>query len=106
MLNFRLQQTCYACPEQYDFYMGDQNVAYLRLRHGHFYAQVPFGGKVVYEADTKGDGVFDDDERSFHLGNAIRAILEELKVEIDEEYDRAIGDPDDWEPWTGKPRVG
>ena len=76
----RLEQTCYACPEQYDVYHGKLLVGYLRLRHGYFTAKYPnVGGDVVYESETHGDGVFDDDERVFHLGRAeigIRKAME------------------------------
>jgi hypothetical protein len=53
----------------------------LRLRHSFFYADVPnCGGTTVYESDTIGDGCFDDDEeRAFHLTNAIVAIDAELQ---------------------------
>jgi hypothetical protein len=29
-----LRQTCEACPEQYDAYLGDNRIGYLRLRYG------------------------------------------------------------------------
>lgn len=72
----RLICTCSACPEQYDVF--DNNgvqIGYLRLRHGYFRADVPeCGDKTVYESHTKGDGIFDDDERDQELANAIAAI--------------------------------
>jgi hypothetical protein len=74
----RFEKTCEACPEQYDVFDGDKMVAYLRLRFGHFYAQCPFGGEVVYEAtigDGQWDGCFDDeDQRRYHLKRAEKAI--------------------------------
>jgi hypothetical protein len=75
---YHLQQTCSACPEQYDVFDNkDQQVAYLRLRHGHFYASVPdHGGDVVYEADPEGDGIFCDHERVKYLTEAILAVQE------------------------------
>ena len=46
MVKFRLEMTCFACPEQYDVYLEDEKVGYLRLRHGHFRCDVPdCGGK-------------------------------------------------------------
>jgi hypothetical protein len=76
MMSLRLVQSCYACPEQYDAYHGDQIVAYLRLRHGRFTVECPdIGGTLVYEAHPEGDGIFVDDERSFYLGHASAAIL-------------------------------
>ena len=75
---YYLQQTCFACPEQYDVYDNkDQQVAYLRLRHGHFSASVPdVGGAVVYEASPEGDGLFMDHERVKYLTEAILAVQE------------------------------
>ena len=74
---YRLEQTCMACPEQYDVYAGDEQVAYFRLRHGSFYAAVPdHGGDVVYEAEPQGDGIFDREERVFFLTQAILAVQE------------------------------
>lgn len=77
---FRLVQTCWACPEQYDVFKNDKQVGYLRLRHGSFTVEVPdCGGKLVLEADTRGDGAFDsDEERKMFLVAAIKAIQKEL----------------------------
>ena len=75
----RLVQTCFACPEQYDVYQGHHKVGYLRLRHGHFkacYGDV--GGPVVYEAYTRGDGIFEPDEREYHLEKAKSALRAEM----------------------------
>jgi len=61
---YLLERTCFACPEQYDVYAGEEQVAYFRLRHGSFYAAVPdHGGEIVYQADPDGDGIFEDNER-------------------------------------------
>ena len=76
----KLVQTCGACPEQYDAFIGDKQVGYLRLRHGWF--RVDFlscGGDVVFECKTKGDGSFyDEEERETMLREAKRAILLEI----------------------------
>jgi hypothetical protein len=72
----RLELTCGACPEQYDAFIGDELVGYLRLRHGNFTVECPdCGGKLVYRANPKGDGLFDDDEREEYLSAAKQAIL-------------------------------
>ena len=74
MLKFVM--TCGACPEQYDAFLDGEQVGYLRLRHGHFSVECPdSGGTEVYAAKTKGDGLFYEDERDFHLSMAARAIL-------------------------------
>lgn len=75
MARIELRQTCHACPEQYDAFVGEKQVGYLRLRHGYFYASVPdVGGTVVYEAEPNGDGIFEPDEREKYLSAAIAAI--------------------------------
>lgn len=71
----KLHKTCGACPEQYDVYHGKEKVGYLRLRHGYFTATYPdVGGELVYEAETIGYGEFDENERGFHLDEAIKAL--------------------------------
>ncbi|KKN88767.1 hypothetical protein LCGC14_0243740 [marine sediment metagenome] len=75
-MSFRLVQTCGACPEQYDVLdENDEQVGYLRLRHGGFRADYPgCGGETVYSATTVGDGMFEDSEREYHLSLALEAI--------------------------------
>lgn len=82
---YRLVRTCYACPEQYDVFLGGMQVGYLRLRHGYFYADTPdVGGTTVYETeDVIGDGIFDSTEREKHLGAAIDAIHAHLRSALD-----------------------
>lgn len=73
-----LIQTCGACPEQYDVFQDGRLIGYLRLRHGHFRAHYgSIWGPVVYEAQTRGDGAFEPDEREFHLEQAKTAIKAE-----------------------------
>lgn len=75
ILGYKLEQTCGACPEQYDVYLGENKVGYLRLRHGHFTAEVPdSGGELVFEDNPRGDGCFCHDERETYLTAAILAI--------------------------------
>lgn len=73
----RLVETCSACPEQYDAFLGSSQrlVGYLRLRHGYFSVTCPNAeGELVYEAEPQGDGMFDDDERNYYLQTATAAI--------------------------------
>lgn len=72
-----LEQTCSACPEQYDLLVkGGECVAYLRLRHGYFTVECPdVGGELVYEAQPDGDGCFMPYEREEYLNAAIQAIM-------------------------------
>ncbi len=78
--DIELVQTCGACPEQYDAFLGGKMVGYLRLRHGYFYVSYPYvGGETVYEAYPDGDGCFDsEEERGYHLRNAKHAIIEKI----------------------------
>lgn len=72
----KLVRTSYACPEQYDVFDEGVQIGYLRLRHGHFTAEYPdVWGKLVYEADTIGDGIFENGERDLHLAKALGAIM-------------------------------
>jgi hypothetical protein len=73
---YTLQQTSIACPEQYDVIDSNgEMMGYLRLRHGYFRADYPTcGGETVYESNTKGDGLFDDDERIPELTKAVAAL--------------------------------
>lgn len=74
--NIILEQTCCACPEQYDAYIGTRSIGYLRLRHGYFRAE--YNDVVVYETSTIGDGCFDSKERTKHLNNARKAIYKAM----------------------------
>jgi len=78
-MKITFKQTSGACPEQYDALDEKGNtIGYLRLRHGHFTVEHPdVHGEVVYEAKTKGDGMFTEDERDFYLNQA-RERLSEL----------------------------
>jgi hypothetical protein len=72
---FILKQTSCACPEQYDVYMSDIQVGYLRLRHGFFRVDYPcHGGETIYEAYPEGDGCFKEHESEHFLNEAIDAI--------------------------------
>lgn len=73
---YTLRLTSIACPEQYDvFNKNNERVGYLRLRNGWFRADCPdCGGDTVYEAHTRGDGCFDEDERLPQLTSAVAAI--------------------------------
>ena len=72
-----LDQTCGACPEQYDVYFEGNNIGYLRLRHGYFRAE--YKGDVVYEAYPQGDGCFYSEERDLYLKKARKAIKKAYK---------------------------
>ena len=75
--NSELIQTSGACPEQYDLVKHGKTIAYFRLRHGDFSVECPdVGGTVVYEAQTRGDGSFwDDEERRIELAYGRAAVV-------------------------------
>lgn len=77
---YALVLTCGACPEQYDVFEGEKQVAYFRLRHGHFRVDVPdCGGETVFTASPDGDGLFEDYERDNYLNKAVRAVEDYYK---------------------------
>ena len=84
ILGCELVQTCGACPEQYDVFLHDNQIGYLRLRHGSFTADYPdAGGSLVYSASPNGDGIFEDAEREFYITQAVMAILNAHKSHLD-----------------------
>jgi len=75
---YKLDQTCSACPEQYDAYLDGKIVGYFRLRNGLFRVQTVPDFISVYECHTRGDGIFHEHEREFFLVEGIKAIDIEL----------------------------
>ena len=78
-MKIKLVQTCSACPEQYDAFLGDELVGYLRLRFGNFTVQCPdVGGTLVYSrsiGDNGWDGAFFDElEQYKELRKAKKSI--------------------------------
>lgn len=69
----RLVRTCGACPEQYDVFLGEEYIGYMRLRHGWFRAE--YKGTIVYQARPDGDGCFECGERDGYLNEACLAIM-------------------------------
>ena len=82
LFGYGLVHSGVAWPESYDITLdasGDGAphtiIGYLRLRHGHFRAEVAErDGEIVFEAWPSGDGMFDDDERVRHLEAAVLCI--------------------------------
>ena len=74
-MEIKFEKTCNCSPEQYDAYIGDMRVGYIRCRWGQVTVECPsVGGELVYKAITEGYGMFTDDEREFHLNAAREAI--------------------------------
>lgn len=81
MKHFILNRTCYACPEQYDVFLNEEQVGYLRLRHGVFRCDYPAcGGETLYYAYCDSDGIFSDEERKEYIPKAIHAIADKLNI--------------------------
>lgn len=71
-----------ACPEQHDAFIGQQQVGYLRLRHGMFRADYPdCGGETVLEGCPLGDGEFKPEERPEWLDRARAALYEAWRAD-------------------------
>lgn len=70
------------CPEQYDVYLGEQRIAYVRLRGGYMRVDFPeVGEKVIFshEFEDMWKGAFDGDaERFDYLSKAASAICDYL----------------------------
>ncbi len=76
----KIVMTSGACPEQYEIFKDDIQIAYYRLRHGEFSVSVPdAGGEDILELEPMGDGCFDADERLLFLNKAMKAVIEYLK---------------------------
>lgn len=80
--NISLVLTCNACPEQYDAYLNNELIGYLRLRYGCFSVYYPnSGGEIIYHAYPKGDGIFDCNERDYFLNKAKIELIKKIKRE-------------------------
>lgn len=100
-MSLKFEQTCFACPEQYDVYDGGTYVGYVRLRHGYLRVSdetqettlferafplddsdtlVPEEQTLYYEeANINPDGVFETMlQRETYLAIAERVINEHL----------------------------
>lgn len=87
-MKIELIRTCTACPEQYDVMLDEEQVGYLRLRHGRFTVEYPdCGGELIFEAYPKGDGIFMEDERSVYLGWAMAAIIDKISSRMGQSYE-------------------
>lgn len=76
--------TCFACPEQYDVYLDNKQIGYVRLRWGHITAEYPdVMGKLIYDEDAGGydfAGCFhSESERIMHLTEIARRLREVVR---------------------------
>jgi hypothetical protein len=79
---YKLELTCFMCPEQWDVYRDCAKVGYIRLRHGDLRVDYPdCGGKTLLDLSSGvyGDGAFDTEElRNTYLLKLVKAIDEEI----------------------------
>lgn len=75
-----LEQTCWACPAQWDAYYNGKIVGYIRLRYGCMTVECPdVGGELVYSmhSDDGLQGMFHSGfEEELFLNKALNAIAE------------------------------
>lgn len=81
--NLRFEQTCFACPEQYNvFDENNKQVGYVRLRWGNLYCDYPHhNGETIYEHSFNDGylGIFESEEdREHHLTNIAKEINKKL----------------------------
>lgn len=76
------------CPEQYDVFIGDFQLGYLRMRGGGFTASLyeVFGDRV-FSSEPKGYGRFKDDERFRQLYFAVEALIDAHNNKVIENYE-------------------
>lgn len=59
---FQWNQTCYACPVQFDIYHNDYRIAYFRFRGGilsvNNYDKDEIGDDLIYSDDTTYEGSY------------------------------------------------
>lgn len=73
-MDYRLIETCGACPEAYDIYIGNEYKGYMRLRHGYFRVQRECDGETTYEAHPNGDGLFEWEEREKYIRKGLKSL--------------------------------
>ena len=77
----RFQLTCSASPEQYDVYLEDEQVGYVRYRFGNLSADYPDVGMegLLIEELTEETGILTDQERAHWLPVIANKINDRLK---------------------------
>ena len=79
---YEFRMTCGACPEQYDVFVADKMVAYIRLRWDRLRVEAPdYGGDAIYVHDFDDDGykgVFDNEDERMKYLNIIADELDKL----------------------------
>lgn len=81
--------TCGGYPEQYDIFKDNEQVAYVRLRHGWLYVSDPSMDDIWWDTDDtedvipqlKGDGIFDSPEERYYFLNKIVDVITERGIQ-------------------------
>lgn len=81
--------TCGGCPEQYDVFMDNKQVSYVRLRHGWLYVSDPSMDNIWWQIDDtddvnpqlEGDGNFDSPEERYYFLNKIADVITDKGLE-------------------------
>ena len=86
------EQTCFACPEQYDVFLENEQIGYVRLRGGRLRASYPdVGGATVYSAVIGVDGLrgkfTSETERQFHLTKIAKILIAKKNSVLNNESD-------------------
>lgn len=81
MAKYRLELTCGANPEQYDVYIDNRYVGYMKLKNGHFHV-IDAGGNCVYKTRPHGENCFKDNERVMHLNAGCRAFEDKQPIYV------------------------
>ena len=79
----KFEQTCSACPEQYDVYG-----ALVHLRHGSFTVYNASGLLIFHDNPPRADGIFEDEyQRMEYLQKAADAINADDQARADAVFD-------------------
>jgi len=75
MRRFQLKKTCGDCHETWNYYYKDEYIGYLHLRHGYVSVFCASEGCDIYNSETRGNGIFaDEEERTHHLNQGCIAL--------------------------------
>lgn len=102
MRHYRFEETCPACPQQYDVWDGDTKVAYVRYRWGYLrvnpYTKEKFMGTDYFGNEIEKQKIdFETVIFGMNIGNGLDGSLPSNKEEaildrIDREIQRYFGE--------------
>jgi len=76
---YKFVETCSMCPEQYEVFKDDKQVAYIRVRWSYANCEVPdCGGTVIHEINvdegTMTGGFIDENQRDEFFNKVIEVL--------------------------------